>query len=155
MRDPARRPATLALPPAVYAAGLAAAWWLDARWPLALDWGMAQRWAGWGLIALGLLGMVWAALTLWRHRTTVNPYKGADCLVCSGPFAFSRNPIYLCDWLLYAGVTLLLASAWPLLLAPLVWAVMRHAVIAHEEAHLSARFGADYAAYRQRVRRWL
>jgi protein-S-isoprenylcysteine O-methyltransferase Ste14 len=155
MHDPARRPATLALPPAVYAAGLAGAWLLQRQWPLPLELGAVQQGTGWGLIAAGLLGFVWALAALWTHRTTVNPYKAADCLVCNGPFAWSRNPIYLCDWLVYAGVTLLLHSVWPLLLAPLVWVVMRHAVIAHEEAHLAARFGAQYTAYCQRVRRWL
>jgi protein-S-isoprenylcysteine O-methyltransferase Ste14 len=52
-------------------------------------------------------------------------------------------------------VTLLLGTLWPLVFAPLVWAVMRFGVIAHEEAHLLAKFGDEYRAYQARVRRWL
>lgn len=154
-RDPALRPRTLLPPPLVYALALGAAWWLEGRWPLGFERHAFTRAFGWGLIGLGLAGMFWALAAIWRRRTTVNPYKAASALVTTGPFAYSRNPIYVSDWLVYAGVTLLFASTWPLLLAPAVWWVMRYAVIAHEEAHLLARFGDDYRAYQARVRRWL
>ena len=47
-------------------------------------------------------------ISIARHRTTVNPYKAAAVLVTTGPFRISRNPIYVSDWLVYAGVMLLL-----------------------------------------------
>ena len=53
------------------------------------------------------------------------------------------------------GVMLLIGSFWPLVFAPLVWVIMRYGVIAHEEAHLRARFGASYNDYCARVRRWI
>ena len=154
MRDLAIRPRTLLPPPLVYAAALFAAWWLHGRWPLGFELGEPGRLAGWLLVGVGLAGFTWALIAIWSHRTTVNPYKAASNLVTGGPFAWSRNPIYLSDWFVYLGVTLLLGSAWPLLLAPLVWAVMRYGVIAHEEAHLEAKFGDPYRAYLARVRRW-
>jgi len=149
------RPRTLLPPPLVYAAALLAAWWLQPDYPLPLDLGAATRPLGWVSIGIGLAGFAWALAAIWGHHTTVNPYKAASNLVTSGPFRYSRNPIYLCDWFVYAGVTLLLHTAWPLLFAPLVWAAMRHGVIAHEEAHLEARFGEEYRRYRARTRRWL
>lgn len=156
MRDPARRPATLVLPPLPYALALYAGWRLDRDWQaLPLDLGPLNPWLGWPLIAAGLTLFAWTLLTFHRHRTTVNPYQAASHLCTSGPFAWSRNPIYLGDWLIFLGVTLLLASAWPLAFAPLVWALLRFGVIRHEEAHLEARFGDDYRAYLGRVRRWL
>lgn len=155
MGNPAIRPRTLVPPPLVYAVALFAAWWLHGRWPLDFDVGMAGRPAGWTLIGVGLAGFAWALAAIWGHRTTVNPYKAASNLVTRGPFAWSRNPIYVSDWFVYLGVTLLLGTAWPLLLAPLVWTVMRFGVIAHEEAHLTARFGDEYRVYQARVRRWL
>lgn len=153
MRDPAIRPRTLVPPPLVYALALTAAWWLDGRWPWGFDAGAPGL--GWALIGLGLAGFTWALAAIWSHRTTVNPYKAASRLVTRGPFAFSRNPIYVSDWFVYLGVTLLLGSLWALLLAPLVWAVMRYGVIAHEETHLAAKFGDEYRDYFARVRRWL
>jgi protein-S-isoprenylcysteine O-methyltransferase Ste14 len=155
MRDPIFRPRTLAPPPLVYAAVLYAAWWLHQRQPLHFDTGMPGSMLGWALIGLGLVGMSWALAAIWRHHTTVNPYKAATNLVTQGPFAFSRNPIYVSDWFVYLGVTLLLGTAWPLLLAPVVWAIMRFGVIRHEEAHLRAKFGDEYQTYCGRVRRWL
>jgi len=155
MRDPALRPRTLVPPPLVYAVALVAAWWLEGRWSLAVAAGEAGRFAGWALIGVGLAGFAWALAAIWGHRTTVNPYKAASNLVTRGPFAYSRNPIYVSDWFVYLGVTLLLGTAWPLTLAPLVWGVMRFGVIAHEETHLLAKFGQEYRDYQARVRRWL
>jgi protein-S-isoprenylcysteine O-methyltransferase Ste14 len=155
MTNTADRPATLILPPLVYAAGLAAGWWINRSFQLTFSQGHVLNVPGWTLISVGALVTIWAALTLWRHRTTVNPYKAASNLVLSGPFAFSRNPIYLGDWLVYAGVTLLLDTFWTLPLVPLVWWVMRYQVIAHEEAHLEAMFGQEYLDYMGKVRRWI
>jgi len=155
MRDPAARPATLLPPPLIYAVVLLAAWWLNTQWPWPLDLGRAGHVAAWVLIALGLAGFAWALSAFRGHQTTVNPYKAASTLVTGGPFRYSRNPIYVSDWLVYAGVTLLLQTLWPLLFVPLVWALMRYGVIAHEEAHLQAKFGDAYGEYTAHVRRWL
>lgn len=150
------RPRTLILPPAPYAAALLGGWWLDRHvWALRLDWGIATRPLGWLLVGLGLALMVWTLVTFQRHRTTVNPYKAASSLCTGGPFRFSRNPIYVGDWFILAGVSLLLATWWPLLFAPLIWVMLRYGVIRHEEAHLEAKFGEPYRKYKTRVRRWL
>ena len=149
------RPRTLVLPPAPYAAALAGGWWLDREfYPLPLPAPPGQV-LGSLLVALALALFAWALVTLARHHTTVNPYAGASALCTDGPFRLSRNPIYLADWLLLGGVSFLLATAWPLLFSPLIWALLRYGVIRHEEAHLEARFGDSYRAYRRRVRRWL
>ncbi|HYP67076.1 MAG TPA: isoprenylcysteine carboxylmethyltransferase family protein [Thiobacillaceae bacterium] len=155
MADPAARPATLLPPPLVYATGLAAGWFINRIVPLGFAASPLLNRLGWGLVSAGVLLTMWAALTIWRHRTTINPYKAVSTLVATGPFAFSRNPIYLGDWLVYAGVTLLLETYWTLALAPAVWWVMRYHVIAHEEAHLTARFGQAYRDYTSKVRRWI
>jgi len=84
MKDESQRPRTLMLPPAPYAAALFAGWWLErGRLPLPLDLGAAAWPLGGLLIALGLALFAWALYTLYRHHTTVNPYKGAAEL-CTG-----------------------------------------------------------------------
>jgi protein-S-isoprenylcysteine O-methyltransferase Ste14 len=156
MAAPAQKPATRVLPPAPYAAALLGGWWLDRNgFALPLDLGAATRPLGWLLVGIGLVMFAWTLVTLWRHHTTVNPYKAAATLCTDGPFRFSRNPIYLGDWFILAGVSLLLATIWPLAFAPLIWVMLRYGVIRHEEAHLEAKFGDDYRTYQTRVRRWL
>jgi protein-S-isoprenylcysteine O-methyltransferase Ste14 len=156
MIDPMRRPATLMLPPLPYALALYASWRLDNEvWPLPLKLGPVNTCFGWALVGVGLILFFWTLLTFWRHHTTVNPYRPASCLVVDGPFRFSRNPIYVGDWCIYAGATLLLHTLWPLTFIPLVWLIIRFGVIRHEERHLAARFGEEYSDFRARVRRWL
>ena len=150
--DSRKRPATLLPPPLIYVAALWAAWELHQQLPLAFP---APPGIGWMLVALGCVLMLWAAWTMFRHRTTVNPYKGVAQLVQNGPFAFSRNPIYLADSTIYFGVMLIWGNLWPLPLYPIVWAAIRYGVIRNEEAHLAAKFGEAYAQYCKRVRRWL
>ena len=152
----AQRPRTLILPPAPYAAALLGGWWLDRNWlALPFDLGAAARPLGWLAVGIGLALFVWTMWTFARHRTTVNPYVGASALCTGGPFRFSRNPIYLGDWFILAGVSLLLATLWPLAFAPLIWVMLRFGVIRHEEVHLEAKFGDAYRAYKARVRRWI
>ncbi len=152
----ARRPRTLILPPAPYASAMLGGWWLDRQLlAMPLDLGAAMIPLGWSAVVLGLALFAWTMWTFVRHRTTVNPYAGASALCTSGPFRFSRNPIYLGDWFILLGVSLLLGTVWPLLFAPLIWAMLRFGVIRHEEAHLEARFGDDYRVYKTRVRRWI
>lgn len=150
--DKRKRPATILPPPLVYVAALWATWELNKPLPLAFP---ELPLIGWLLVALGGALLLWSAWTMFRHKTTVNPYKGVAHLVQSGPFAFSRNPIYLGDSVIYFGVMLIWGNLWPLLLYPVVWAAIRYGVIKNEETHLEAKFGSLYTQYCQRVRRWI
>ena len=153
---PIDRPRTLVLPPAPFAAAIAGGWWLDRHWlPLPLDFGGGATLSGIMLVCAGLCLMGWTFLEFRRHRTTINPYAAAMHLCISGPFRYSRNPIYLGDWLILAGCALWLSTWWPLLFSPAVWLMLRYWVIRHEEEHLAAKFGKEYRDYQHRVRRWL
>jgi protein-S-isoprenylcysteine O-methyltransferase Ste14 len=87
----------------------------------------------------------------------VNPRKPheASALVTSGPYRFSRNPMYLADVLLLAAWAAWLANAAALIGLPLFIVYLNRYQIELEERALQARFGAAYAAYRATVRRWL
>ena len=101
--------------------------------------------------------MLLAAWALHRHRTTINPMRpeSAQHLVSTGVYARSRNPIYVADALLLLGWWLWLGVASAGLgLLGFVWWIDR-VQIRSEEAALSVRFGDAYAAYCQRVRRWV
>lgn len=141
-------------PPLVYLVFIGSAWGL-ARWvPLDLPAHGLTVYAGWVSITVGIALMLWSAVEMLRHRTTINPYGKPSSLLQSGPFRFSRNPIYLADTLIYCGIGLLLNSVWPWLLLPLLVVCMQRTVIVQEEHLLLRLFGDDYRIYRRRVRRW-
>lgn len=142
-------------PPAIYLIFILFAAALSAALPAPLPWPPAAGFAGWALIASGVALMVWAVAVMFARRTTVNPYGCPGHLVDSGPFGLSRNPIYLGDTLVYAGIALLLGSLWPWLLLPALVACMNKGVIEREERLLLELFGETYQAYQARVRRWL
>jgi protein-S-isoprenylcysteine O-methyltransferase Ste14 len=68
---------------------------------------------------------------------------------------WSRNPIYLGMFLIYAGIGLVVLSPWILILTLPVAITMSYGVVAREEAYLERRFGDAYRDYKARVRRWL
>jgi protein-S-isoprenylcysteine O-methyltransferase Ste14 len=106
-------------------------------------------------IFLGLFVGFPAVLAFRRAATSPNPWRPATALVTSGPYRFTRNPMYLGMLLLYLGGSCWGNSLWPLFFLPLVLWVMQAGVIAREESYLEERFGEAYRQYRARVRRWL
>lgn len=97
----------------------------------------------------------WALAVMARHRTALLPGGSTRLVLMSGPFGLSRNPLYLGLIVLDAGLALLWPSMWALLMLPAGVAAVRWGAIGPEERYLTAKFGADYEAYRQRVRRWI
>lgn len=141
--------------PPVWLAGFAVIAWLIAM-PV-FDGAVAQAlfWAG---VAVGLAGallMALAAWQMWRARTTIIPREEPAQLVTSGVFALSRNPIYLGDLLILAGLSLIWQSWLGLALVPVLGRVLSVRFIRGEEARLRAAFGAEAEAWMTRVRRWL
>lgn len=144
-------------PPFVYAIGLVGGWLLN-RWmalPITAGPSRTRNMVG-AILALVYLALFVAALTAFRRaHTTLVPNRPATAFVTGGPYAFTRNPMYLSLVSLYLAVALWLNSWWSFVLLPIVVLVMDRAVIAREERYLGAAFPAEYSAYRARVRRWL
>jgi protein-S-isoprenylcysteine O-methyltransferase Ste14 len=96
-----------------------------------------------------------AMLSFKRARTSMIPMRPSSALVTTGPYRFSRNPMYLGMAFLYVAIALPLGLVWPLIALPLVIAAVDQLVIAIEEAYLVRRFGQPYCDYMAAVRRWL
>jgi protein-S-isoprenylcysteine O-methyltransferase Ste14 len=145
------------LPPLIYAGLFLVGYALHRLVPLRL-WGdvpLVARLVGWSLVGAGVLLGASAVVLFRRAGTTPNPTRPTTALVLHGPYRFTRNPMYVGLGLCYLGATLLVNSAWPLVLLPVLIGLVQRWVIAPEEAYLERRFGAEYRAYRTRVRRWL
>jgi len=142
-------------PPALYATGFAAGL-LVQRWrPAGIGGGPATTVAGALLLAGGIGCTAAGVATVVRHGTTVLPHHPVSSLVTAGPYRVSRNPMYAGMAIAYAGGALLARTYWPLAFLPSVLLVVQRRVIQPEERYLAERFGAAYADYRARVRRWL
>jgi protein-S-isoprenylcysteine O-methyltransferase Ste14 len=110
---------------------------------------------GWLLVAAFAVWNGWALVTMARHRTALLPGGETTTVIDRGPFARSRNPLYVGLLVGSGGVGLLAGSLWAVLALPLEWALLRWGAIVPEERYLAAKFGATYADYTGRVRRWL
>ncbi len=145
-------------PPFVYAGAFALGYAVHRFVPIHLWPGTlppAARAAAWGLLG-AWAGLAGSAVFLFRRAgTTPNPTKPTTAIVVHGPYRFTRNPMYVGLVALYLGLTIFVNSLWPLALLPVVVALVQRHVIAREEAYLEAKFGDEYRAYKDRVRRWL
>lgn len=90
-----------------------------------------------------------------KAGTAIDPFEETTALVDSGPYRFTRNPMYLALTLAYAGVAFAARRAAPFALLPAVLWTMQHGVILREERYLERKFGKAYREYLQRVPRWL
>ena len=131
--------------------GLLVSSWLGD--PLAAS--AATAWLGSLLVAGFVVWNGWALLTIVRNRTALLPGGETTTVIDRGPFAWSRNPLYVGLLAASAGVALLAASVWALVALPLEWALLRWGAVVPEERYLAAKFGATYADYSASVRRWL
>ena len=107
------------------------------------------------LIAIGIAVFAAGIRNFSSAATPVQGTKPTRALVTTGIHGWSRNPIYLGMFLIYAGIGLTVRSPWVLILTLLLVLTMRYGVIAREEAYLERRFGDAYRDYKARVRRWL
>jgi protein-S-isoprenylcysteine O-methyltransferase Ste14 len=131
---------------------------------LALDWlvplpfmptGLPVGWLGTMVFLFALALAAWAIVTITSAGSNVLTNEPTTAIVESGPYRFTRNPIYLGMLLGLVGLAIAFDTFW--LLVPLVpfALVIRYGVVAREEAYLERKFPDVYAGYRSRVRRWL
>ena len=107
------------------------------------------------LITLGGVLNVWSARLFERATVGICPFSPAAMLVEGGPFALSRNPMYVGLVALSLGLgvsTGVLANVW-VTVAFAIW--LHHAYVLPEERFLRDRFGPAYDAYAKRVPRWM
>jgi protein-S-isoprenylcysteine O-methyltransferase Ste14 len=115
-----------------------------------------------GLVIGGCCMMVGQLLRLWgvsflgrASRTTRMP--GGSTLVTTGPFACVRNPVYVANVIIYAGVGIMSMAFFPwLLVSSLIWFPIQYRLIVDvEEEYLASRFGEVYETYRSHVSRFV
>lgn len=151
-------PSRVPWPPLIYLVAIVAGIALTAVYPL--PW-IGEPMSDMLFVIGGLVGaaaiylFVMSVRAMRKARTTVMPTKAAEHLVTSGPFALSRNPIYVGDTMLTIAIGLVTGSLWFILLAIIAAFLTTRLAILPEERFLAARFGKKYRDYTTKVRRWL
>lgn len=151
----ASAPKPITKPPYLYLGFLAAGIILHLVMPLPI---FGRFWVGLAvgapfILAGGLL-VTWAVRTLMRAN--VDPrFTPVGNIVSSGPYGYTRNPMYAAFTIIYAGISLATNAFWPLLFLPFLLILMHYGVIRREERYLVERFRDEYRAYCREVGRWV
>jgi len=125
----------------------------------------AGRPGGLNLLALivvssGIAVMAWAM----REHFTSAPdgwdinahlFEPPGYLIVGGPYAYSRNPLYVAELARWFGWAIVFGSVAVIVAAVVLWTIMAFLVIPSEERSLAAKFGAEYERCRSEVPRWL
>jgi len=110
-----------------------------------------------GLPILLMSGIIAAAasMIMIKNRTAINYYKPTTKFLLTGPFRFTRNPLYLSFLLAILAMAVISNSLWHLISCVIMFFVFNFGIVAREERYLTKCFGDEYIRYKQKVRRWI
>jgi protein-S-isoprenylcysteine O-methyltransferase Ste14 len=142
-------------PPLIYLFSLVTGVLIHLATPLQLVPGTLSVSIGASLVVVAIVLFAYSVAKFRGAGTPVPARKPTTVIVRTGPYRFSRNPIYLAFSMFQLGIGIWINSLW--LLVTLVGAVglINYVVIPKEEQYLERRFGAEYLDYKDSVRRWL
>lgn len=112
----------------------------------------------WGGVIIGAAGI---SLTMWSWKlfkmrdVALCPKAKTASLILSGPYRFTRNPMYLGMVLMLAGLALYMGTLPFYLSTTAFFGILNHVFCPYEEKKLEGLFGMEYLQYLHRVRRWI
>lgn len=153
--DPRDRPNVIAPPPLILLYHLLLGLGLEWFVPTGVLSLIFARSFGWLLLILAavIIALCWRQFV--SHQTNIHTGHPTKAVVQSGPYRFSRNPIYAAFVLSLIGLGIAFNSLWVSLTSILFIFVMNWGVISREEAYLTEKFGDEYTSYKAQVRRWI
>lgn len=89
------------------------------------------------------------------HATPPDPSEETSAIIDTGPFKYSRNPVYLAVVILQVALGFVFNNTWIVLFAIPAMIMIHYVVVLGEEAYLEAKFGDKYLRYKSQVRRWI
>ncbi len=149
------KPRRILYPPIWLLLGLIAIWLLQKYLPIIQYDSNLLTVAGVVLMVLGAVLDIWSAGLFTRAKTPLIPFTQSSAVVSSGPYRFTRNPMYLGMALILLGAVFFFGAVSGSIIVPLFMLVIQKRFIEGEERHMEALLGEEYLIYKQRVRRWL
>ena len=142
-------------PPSVYLGSIGLGLLVHLFWPV--EFLSASVSVPIGVMVVLVAGTVFisAVRTFRKAGTPIPGNRPTTAIVRTGPYGFSRNPIYLAFTLFQVGLAAWVNSLGVLLMLLPALAFMELVVIPREERYLEVRFPSEYLPYKREVRRWL
>jgi protein-S-isoprenylcysteine O-methyltransferase Ste14 len=111
---------------------------------------------GFAVVFAGELIRFWGVSIVGAETRTTGTV-GGTFLITNGPFSYVRNPLYVGNMLLYAGVGIMSMALFPwMLLVAIAWFYLQYyLIVTREEEYLAATFGGEFDEYRRNVRRFV
>ena len=109
------------------------------------------------LVIVGVSFDLCGLLTFRQSKTTINPMNPnkTSVLVTAGIYRFTRNPMYVGLFLFLTAWAIQLSMLW-LFIGPMLFVIyINRFQIGSEELVMQSKFGDQYTAYKNKVRRWL
>jgi protein-S-isoprenylcysteine O-methyltransferase Ste14 len=141
-------------PPLVYSSSIMAGALLTWLWPLPFALPGAVPIGG-TMVFASILLFLFSVLALRAAGAPAPGTQPTTNIVRTGPYRFSRNPIYLSFFVLQLGIAFWISSIWMVATLIPAAAVVSRVVVPREERYLESRFGQQYSIYRDSARRWL
>ncbi len=142
-------------PDGYFAISIVSAVLVDTVFPVATTVRYPYSLAGILLIIMGIVIVLVTNTLLLKEKTSVKPFENPRILVTSGPFRWSRNPIYLGMAIALLGIAVILGSLSPFIFPMLFVIMIDQSIIPMEERNLERAFGKEYLDYKATARRWL
>lgn len=124
-------------------------------YPLYFQTGSLRWWLGGILVGTSIGTILYCASMFKKAQTAIEPWKTTTRILDTGPYRYSRNPIYLCFILFGIGTGILLENFWIMLMMIPLMMIVNKVVIQREEKYLESKFSNEYLAYKSKVRRWI
>lgn len=112
-------------------------------------------WLGILIALLGIVSGVWAGTLFRKKKTPIKPFTKSSALIIEGPYAITRNPMYVGFTFVLLGEAIYLGSLSAFLSPLAMYYILSTYFIPFEEKMLEETFQEKYKEYQKRVRRWL
>ena len=123
--------------------------------PLSIGIDSPANYSGVGVIIISIVSIMFMSKLFERNKTAIEPWKTTSKIITTGPYKYSRNPIYI----LFCGVPVGLGVAfdtyWALFAFIPALIIVYYSAVKKEEKYLESKFGQEYLDYKGKVRRWL
>jgi protein-S-isoprenylcysteine O-methyltransferase Ste14 len=148
-------PKILPLPPVIFGIHLIIALTINHWFPFELWPNFFNLFFGILFLGIGVVLAILSFMEFKRYANPVFPFEPTKTLMTTGPYRYSRNPLYLASSIGYLGIGFLLNNCWFMWTLFFVVFFMNHLVIAREETYLEEKFGPLYINYKASTSRWI